>query len=164
MHTAFVFEPLGPDLGDALRLTPAFNHGTMFAGSGERRPLPGVPAYQRLPKYLGKRALRNVLQGLRYLHAHGIVHGDLHFGNILVTTREADLACTAAKIAQLQQRPEDGRPLERVDGKKDIWAPPYQLEPAGLMEYSSTKLDPYVKITDVGGCEWLSLSYSYPRL
>lgn len=155
VHTAFVFEPLGPHVEDALRLTPAFNHGTMFASSGESRPLPGVPAYQRLPKYLGRRALRNVLQGLRYLHAYSIVHGDLHFGNILVTTREADLACTAAKIAELQQRPEDGRPLERVDGKKDMWAPPYQLEPAGLLEYSSTKLDPYVKITDIGGCKWL---------
>lgn len=156
VHTAFVFEPLGPHLEQALRLTPAFNHGTMFAGSGESRPLPGIPAYQRLTKYLGRRALRNVLQGLQYLHAHGIVHGDLHFGNILATTREADLVCNAAKIAELQQRPEEGRPLERVDGKKDLWAPPYQLEPAGLLEYSSTKLDPYVKIADVGGCEWLS--------
>lgn len=40
-------------------------------------------------------------------------------------------------------------------GEKDMWAPAYQLEPAGLLEYSSTKLDPYVKITDIGGCEWL---------
>ncbi|KAJ4412065.1 hypothetical protein N0V82_008865 [Gnomoniopsis sp. IMI 355080] len=96
-----------------------------------------------------KRILRNVLHGLQYLHSYGIVHGDIHMGNILVTIRP--LECDAGTIADLKQRPEDGEPLKRRDGKQDLWAPPYQLVPAGLLEYNSTELDPYVKIADIGG-------------
>lgn len=147
LHTALVFEPLGPHLEEVLRFTPEYGHGEIFGSDGNL--CKGIPEFQRFPKQLGKRILRNVLSGLRYLHAHGVVHGDLHRGNILVTTR--DLECTADKIKELQQRPEDGQPLKRLDGKLDLWAPPYQLEPAGLLKYSSTELDPYVKITDIGG-------------
>ncbi|CAN8101671.1 unnamed protein product [Discula destructiva] len=71
-------------------------------------------------------------------------------GNILVTTR-ADLECNAVTIAELQQKPEDGKHLKRLDGKQDLWASPHVLPPAGLIEYSSTELDPYVKIADTGG-------------
>lgn len=147
LHTAFVFEPLGPHLENVLRFTPEFGHGETFDSDGNL--CKGIPKIQRFPKELGKRILRNVLSGLQYLHAHGVVHGDLHRGNILVTTR--DLECTADKIMELQQRPEDGKALKRLDGKFDLWAPPYQLAPAGLLKYSSTDLDPYVKITDIGG-------------
>ncbi|KAJ4393335.1 hypothetical protein N0V93_002543 [Gnomoniopsis smithogilvyi] len=47
--------------------------------------------------------------------------------------------------------PSSDQALKRLDGKSDLWAPPYQLAPAGLLKYSSTELDPYVKITDIGG-------------
>lgn len=147
LHHAFVFEPLGPHLDDVLRFTPEFGIGEFFASDGTF--LKGIPKFYRFPKILGKRILRNVLHGLRYLHAHGVVHGDLHRGNILVTIR--NLECTAGRIRELEQQPEDGRALKRLDGKLDLWAPPYQLAPAGLLQYSSTDLDPYVKITDIGG-------------
>lgn len=155
-HTAFVFEPLGPQLEDVLRFTPEFGHEETLDSDGNLRK--GVLKFPRFPKALGKRILRNVLSGLQYLHAHGVVHGDLHRGNILVTTR--DLECTADTIRELQQWPEDGQELKRLDGQVDLWAPPYQLEPAGLLKYSSTELDPYVKITDIGGGKlpiWYSL-------
>lgn len=146
LHNAFVFEPLGPHLDDVLRFTPEFGVGEIVDSDGNL--LKGIPKFHRFPKMLGKRVLRNVLHGLRYLHAHGVVHGDLHRGNVLVTIR--NLKCTADKIRELQQRPEDGKALKRLDGKLDLWAPPYQLAPAGLLQYSSTDLDPYVKITDIG--------------
>lgn len=147
LHNAFVFQPLGPHLDDVLRFTPEFGVGEIFDSDGNL--LKGRPKFHRFPKMLGKRILRNVLHGLKYLHAHGVVHGDLHRGNVLVTIR--NLKCTADEIRELQQRPEEGRALKRLDGKFDLWAPPYQLAPAGLLQYSSTELDPYVKITDIGG-------------
>lgn len=120
---------MGPCLEDVQRLTPTLH---------------------RFPKHLGKRILRNVLHGLQSLHVSGIVHGDLHIGNILLTNR---LKCITETIGELQQRPEDGTFLKRLDGKQDLWAPPYLLAPAGLLKYSSTELDPYVKIADIGGGE-----------
>ncbi|KAJ4414294.1 hypothetical protein N0V82_008023 [Gnomoniopsis sp. IMI 355080] len=147
VHTAFVFEPLGPHLETALLFTPEFSHGETL--DKDDKLWKYMPENRRFPKNLGKRILRNVLHGLQYFHAHGVVHGDLHQGNILVTIR--DLVCTADKIREVQQRPEDGKALKRRDGKLDLWAPPYQLGPAGLLQYSSTELDPYVKITDIGG-------------
>lgn len=129
VHTAFVFEPMGPPLEFVQRLTPTLH---------------------RFPKHLGKRILRNVLQDLQSLHTNGIVHADLHIGNILLTIR---LDCNSETIEELQQRPEDGKCLKRLDGKQDLWAPPYLLAPAGLLKYSSTELDPYVKIVDIGAGE-----------
>lgn len=147
LHDAFVFEPLGPHLDDVLRFTPEFGVGEFVDSDGNS--LKGIPKFYRFPKIIGKRILRNVLHGLKHLHAHGVVHGDLHKGNILVVIR--NLECTTDTIRELQQRPEDGRALKRLDGKVDLWAPPYQLAPAGLLQYCSTDLDPYVKITDIGG-------------
>lgn len=147
LHTVFVFEPLGPHLDDALRLTPQFGVGEM-SGS-DNSFFKGIPKYYRFPKWLGKRILRNVLHGLSYLHTHGVVHGDLHQGNILVTIR--DLECTADRIRELRQSPEDSEALKRLDGKSDLWAPPYLLAPATLLKYTSVELDPYVQIADIGG-------------
>lgn len=148
LHTAFVFEPLGPHLRDVLEATPEFWHGSMFPDDVFFK---NIPECQRFPKDLGKRVLKNVLYGLQYLHTYGIVHGDLHMGNILVTIRSLEL--NAATMKELQQKSEDGEATKRLDGKQDRWAPAYQLSPAGLLKYSSTELDPYIKITDLGGCK-----------
>lgn len=145
LHTSFVFEPMGPHLWDVLDATPEFHHGSLFEDDDFFR---NIPKYRRFPKNVAKKILRNVLQGLKYLHNHGIVHGDLHMGNVLVTTRP--LECNSSTIAELKQDPEDGEPLKRLDGKKDLWAPSYQLTPAGLLKYSSSGFDPYVKIADIG--------------
>lgn len=95
LHTAFVFEPLGPHLWAVLDATPEFHHGSLFEDDDFFK---SVPKYRRFPKNLGKRILRNVLQGIKYLHAHDIVHGYLHMGNVLVTTRP--LECNSSTIAE----------------------------------------------------------------
>lgn len=150
LHTAFVFEPLGPHLWDVLDATPDFHHGSLFENDDFFR---NIPKYRRFSKNLGKRILRNMLQGVKHLHDHHIVHGDLHMSNVLDTTRS--LECNYSTITELKQNPEDGEPLKRLDGKKDLWAPSYQLTPAGLLKYSSTEFDPYVKIAEFGGGEYL---------
>lgn len=135
-HACFVFEPMGPNLNELLHLL----HLTFPAGG---------PYERYFPKQFAKRALRDILLGLQFLHANGVVHGDLHMGNILVNMRPVEMDDTS--LQRLEQSPSQGRPLRRLDGKVDRWAPLYLLEPTTLFDYCSLELDPQVKITDLGG-------------
>jgi serine/threonine protein kinase len=103
----------------------------------------------RLPKQWAKRASRESLLGLQYLHANGIVHGDIHGGNILFTAKlPSPERLTPEK---LEPQPSKYSFLQRKDNKIDLWAPRYILEPVSLYDYTSEDLDPLVKICDLGG-------------
>lgn len=106
----------------------------------------------RFPTPVTRRVLRDALLGLRVLHAHGIVHGDFHPGNILANIPPLGAPLTDASLeAKFQQLPSQGKPLIRRDGKTDLWAPPYLLAPAPLHNQQlSLELNPLVKITDLG--------------
>lgn len=93
--------------------------------------------------------MRDALLGLQLLHAHGIVHGDVHPGNFLFTIKLPSPASNPPE--SLQQRPEDRNWLKRIDGKVDLWAPKYLLAPSSLYDYTSLDLDPLVKLADFGG-------------
>jgi non-specific serine/threonine protein kinase len=83
------------------------------------------------------------------LHADGIVHGDVHPGNLLFTIRlPSPVSCPPESF---QQYPEDHNWLNRIDGKVDLWAPKYLLAPLSLYDYTSLDLDPLVKLADFGG-------------
>lgn len=137
-HTCFVLEAMGPNLSDMLR-SLEFQVGHPFDDD----------FCLRFPKYLAKRILKEVLRGLQFLHSNNIVHGDVHKGNILVDVSLPQY--TAHSLEELRQPADQARPLERLDGKKDLWAPPYLLPPANLRSYVSTELDPFTKLTDIGG-------------
>lgn len=136
-HTCFVLEFMGPNLSDMLRWQE-FEVGDPFDDDFCRR----------LPKHLAKRILKDLLRGLQFLHSNKVVHGDVHKGNILVNARLPK--CTADSLEILRQPADQARPLERLDGKKDLWAPPYLLPPANLRSFVSTELDPVIKLTDMG--------------
>ncbi|KAG5815098.1 hypothetical protein H9Q74_009136 [Fusarium xylarioides] len=51
----------------------------------------------------------------------------------------------------LKQSESDAQPLTRKDGKNDLWAPSYLLEPRPLNDYFSYGLHPIVKLGDLGG-------------
>lgn len=140
-HNCLVFDSMGPDLPTTIRRSREYQVGQPWDDD----------FCQRFPLQLAKKVLREVLLGLQFLHANRIVHGDLHAGNILVSIRSQD--CEAGAIEKLRQNRDDEEPLRRLDGKTDLWAPPYLLPPAGLLEYVSTDLDPFVKLVDLGGCE-----------
>jgi serine/threonine protein kinase len=96
-----------------------------------------------------------VLLGLHSLHSHGIVHGDLHMGNILLAIEP--LKTTSTMTERLYQQG-TGSALERLDGRtEDIWAPKYILAPEPLFDFLSFKLDPLAKIGDLGSGRMVSV-------
>ncbi len=132
-HLCLAFETMGPNL-DAL----LWKHPDFEAGDFERR----------YTKSFAKKALRDVLVALDFLHGYGLIHGDLQPGNILVSIPAMET--NPGKIEELQQSSDNARPLTRRDGKKDLWAPRYLLEPAPLHDYVSFDVDPLVKLADLG--------------
>ncbi|KAJ4075453.1 hypothetical protein NW761_013279 [Fusarium oxysporum] len=134
-HDGLVFETMGPDLTTLLRFRPEFQIGK--------------PWERRFTKYFARRALLNTIQALHGLQERGIVHCDLHSGNILACIEPIE--ATQDTEQRLKQPESDARPLKRKDGKKDLWAPSYLLEPRSLSDYFSYGLDPLVKLADLGG-------------
>lgn len=145
-HTCFVFEAMGPNLSDMLR-SQEFQVGHPFDDD----------FCHRFPRHIAKRILKEVLRGLQFLHRNNVVHGDVHKGNVLVNTLLPQYA--ADSLNKLRQPPDQARPLERLDGKKDLWAPPYLLPPANLRSYVSLELDPITKLTDIGGGQYTLQAY-----
>lgn len=136
-HKCLVFEPMGPHLGEFLRKSPEFEYGNILDDVWG----------MRFPIHITRRVLRNVLFGLSFLHSEGIVHGDLHKGNLLVSIVRPMLDGTQRE--DLRQPLEEADKLERLEGKKDSWAPSYLLPPKPLQEFTSTPMDPLVKISDL---------------
>ncbi|KAF4951191.1 hypothetical protein FGADI_7682 [Fusarium gaditjirri] len=134
-HDVLVFETMGPNLTSFLKIRPEFQIGE--------------PWERRFTKSFAKKALRDTIQALHFLHEHGVIHGDLYPGNILTCIEQ--LQVTPDTEASLKQPEADAQPLKRKDGKKDLWAPAYLLEPRPLSDYFSYDLDPLVKLADLGG-------------
>ncbi|KAK4144217.1 kinase-like domain-containing protein [Dichotomopilus funicola] len=132
-HLCLSLDPIGPHLSTLL------NHHAQ--ADGPNQPLDNLlDRPLRFPTTsLTRRVLRDALLGLRTLHAHGIVHGDFHPGNILANIPSLGAPLTDPALeTKLQQLPSQGKPLIRRDGKTDLWAPPYLLAPAPLRNEQSS--------------------------
>lgn len=146
-HGCFVFDPMGPDLTSLLKRYPEFQIGE--------------PWERRFSKQFAKEALLDIVRALDFLHSHGVVHGDVHLGNILSNIRHLDVNITSKKM--LQQPVGDGRSLRRLDGKADLWAPSYLLEPSPLYAHFSFDIDPLVVVTDLGAGKSLPIDDMFHR-
>lgn len=102
----------------------------------------------RFSMHQTKAILRDVLRGLRFLHANGVVHGDLQARNMLFSLR--DLRAFSREQLQQDECNSGVVPLHRLDGKADKWAPRYLAVAKPLSEYSLPKEEQVVKITDMG--------------
>jgi serine/threonine protein kinase len=134
-HDGLIFELMGPDLITILKTRPEFQIGE--------------PWERRFTTSFAKKALLGTVQAIHGLHERGIIHGDLHTGNILSCIEPVEV--TPKTERELKQSESDARPLRRKDGKRDLWAPSYLLEPRPLNDYFSYDLDPLMKLADLGG-------------
>ncbi|EAQ85634.1 hypothetical protein CHGG_06887 [Chaetomium globosum CBS 148.51] len=119
-HACLVMDPMGPNISTLLN-RPEFEDRTL--DPWDRRP--------RFPKALARRILRDILLGLRTLHQHGIVHGDLHPGNILTTILPLGepLGHDPSILQKVQQLPSEGTCADPTAmARPNLWAPSYLLE------------------------------------
>ncbi|OBT82864.1 hypothetical protein VE02_08567 [Pseudogymnoascus sp. 03VT05] len=75
---------------------------------------------------MAKSILKQSLQGLAFLHKNGVAHGDFQPGNMLFTLQDLDSKDEEALQQEENEESESiSPPVERLDGKQDIWAPRY---------------------------------------
>ena len=106
----------------------------------------------RYPPHMAKSILRQTLQGLAFLHDSGITHGDLQPGNMLFALRGIDM-----QGEDVLRQKEDGTgnstspPVERLDRKHDLWAPPYLCIAQPLVSLTPFLDNFTIKLSDMGG-------------
>jgi hypothetical protein len=82
--------------------------------------------------------------------------GDLQPGNILFAARGLD----DVDESKLQQHPTNiNAALERLDGKKDLWAPKHLANGRPLYEFVDLGSSAEIRISDFGACKIALPSY-----
>lgn len=146
IHKCLVFEPMGPTVTTMVEELPQFNP--------RKR---GMKA--RYPPQMTKSILKQSLEALSFLHANGIVHGDFQLGNILFALDDID---SQPEDVIRQKEDVQGRsispPVQRLDGKRDLWAPRHLCIAQPLVPFTNCAEGSKVKLSDMGGCQ-----YSVPR-
>jgi non-specific serine/threonine protein kinase len=99
---------------------------------------------------MARSILRQALLGIDFLHRIDIAHADLQPGNLLF------LATDLASVEEIGLSKKDDEstslvPIERQDGRADLWAPKYLAINQTLTD--SVELDPncVIKISVMGG-------------
>jgi hypothetical protein len=87
---------------------------------------------------------------LVFLHKQGIVHGDLQSGNVLFSVRSLSSYTLEELEQDINDREGISQPVERLDGKVDLWAPNYLVEPRSLADYAILEPASTVKLSDMG--------------
>ena len=136
-HGCLVFEPMGPSTASMVESLP--DH--LLSKTGRR---------DRYPVWMAKSILRQALSGIDFLHQIGIAHGDLKPGNLLFSTIELT-AVEDIFLPQHDAEPTSLIPVERQDGKVDLWAPKYLALNRPLMKYVDLGPHFIIKISDMGG-------------
>lgn len=133
-HLCLVSEALGPSVATVLEWTPSYR-STDRAGNN----------CYRFPLWICKRILKQVLLGIAYLHAHGVVHGDIHAGNVLFAT------APIFNTDQFNQVDESGNMVVKsLDGTFDTSAPRYIPITRPLFRQTHRSSGFIIKISDLG--------------
>ncbi|KAL5345312.1 hypothetical protein ACLOAV_009682 [Pseudogymnoascus australis] len=144
VHKCLIFEPMGPSVNTMVEELPQFK-----------------PRYAdmnvRYPPQMAKSILKQSLQGLAFLHKNGIAHGDFQPGNMLFTLRDLN---SEGEEALRQEENEESEsispPVERLDGKQDIWAPRYLCIAQPLTPFTYYGEGFTIKLSDMGGAYFLT--------
>ncbi|KAJ4138727.1 hypothetical protein NW768_002594 [Fusarium equiseti] len=143
IHKCLVFEPMGPSANSMVYELPQFNPRKF-----------GMEI--RYPPQMAKGILKQSLQGLAFLHKNGIAHGDFQPGNILFAVETIDSYDeTALRQEENIETHSISPPVERLDGKKDKWAPRYLCMGQPLAAYAKFPEDLQVKLSDMGGAYFI---------
>lgn len=138
-HKCLVFEPMGPSVNTMVEELPQFKP--------RRREMK-----VRYPPYMAKGILKQSLQALAFLHSNGVAHGDLQPGNMLFSLQDLD---SVAENELRQQEDVQTRsispPVQRLDGKRDDWAPRYLCIAQSLAPFTCYERDFKIKLSDMGG-------------
>ncbi|EJP66228.1 serine protein kinase [Beauveria bassiana ARSEF 2860] len=97
------------------------------------------------------------LQVLAFLHSNGIAHGDFQPGNMLFALQDLESA-TEDRLRQEEdvQKGSISPLVERLDGKRDLWAPRYLCISQPLSEFTCYEGDFKIKLADMGGAFFLN--------
>ncbi|KAM3523617.1 hypothetical protein MY4038_008096 [Beauveria bassiana] len=138
-HKCLVFEPMGPTVNSMVEELPQFK---------PRRRQMRV----RYPPNMAKSILKQSLQALAFLHSNGVAHGDFQPGNMLFSLQDLE---SATEDHLWQEEDVQGRsispPVQRLDGKQDLWAPRYLCISQPLSEFTCYEGDFKIKLADMGG-------------
>lgn len=100
------------------------------------------------PKQMAKKILRQVLLDISFLHFHGVIHGNIHTGNILFLAPSL-ISCIAEEV---EHHINAGiMSITWLNRKHDKWIPRYIPMAWSLIEYAYQELGLIIKITDLGG-------------
>ncbi|PHH52865.1 Serine/threonine-protein kinase SKY1 [Ceratocystis fimbriata CBS 114723] len=139
MHKCLAFEPMGPSVSSMVEELPQFNP-RMF----------GMKV--RYPPQMVRGILKQALQALEFLHSNGIAHGDFQPGNILFVANDINsLSEEVLRQAEDVETYSISKPVERLDGKEDKWAPKYLCVGQPLVPFTNHGEGFKVKLSDLGG-------------
>lgn len=119
----------------------------------------------RYPIWMAKCILKQSVQALSFLHRNGIAHGDFQPGNMLFTL---DSLNSIPQDVLSQKEDVQARsispPIQRVDSKKDKWAPPYLCIAQPLSPYTYYDEGFKIKLSDMGAgkCLGFHCVQTYP--
>ncbi|KAI9758255.1 MAG: hypothetical protein M4579_003114 [Chaenotheca gracillima] len=139
-HTCLVYEPMGGTVASTAAKLPS--NQRINRSKGERT---------RYPTWMAKRILTDVLGALIFLHQNGVVHGDVHPGNLLFSARKID-SIDEKKLEQPKSK--ITAPLQRLDGKIDKWSPQYLMLAESLYKYANLGPEMTIKLSDFGAAFW----------
>nr|AFO69294.1 serine protein kinase [Epichloe gansuensis] len=142
-HKCLVFEPMGPSVNTMVEELPQFNP--------RRREMK-----VRYPPDMAKSILKQSLQALAFLHSNGVAHGDFQPGNMLFSLQDLD---SVAEDGLRQEEDVQARsispPVQRLDGKEDVWAPRYLCIAQPLASFTCHDRGFKIKLSDMGGAYFL---------
>lgn len=134
-----VFEPMGPSVSSMVEELPQFKP--------RRR---GMKV--RYPPWMAKRILKQALEGLAFLHKHGIAHGDFQPGNMLFTLDNIDAKPEEELCQEENEKTKStSPPVKRLDKKEDLWAPRYLCITQPLTPFTPYEEGFTIKLSDMGG-------------
>ncbi|KAK2027779.1 serine protein kinase [Colletotrichum zoysiae] len=139
IHQVIVIEPMGASVNTMVEELPQFKPRLMTMNV-------------RYPPRMAKSILKQALQALEFLHRNGICHGDFQPGNLLFTLE--DLGSKPENVLRQAEDVQTGSispPVERLDGKKDKWAPRYLCVAQPLAPFTHYTEGFKIKLSDMGG-------------